>query len=104
MSEVINNRYRLLDKIGEGGMGIVYHAQDRLTSQMVALKRVGVLPNHLQFGSHSKVELDPNMWRVGIVTLSQMSQPPNNHLEAVLDTPAYFCVLSGNCVSESVTL
>lgn len=33
-------RYRLLDRIGKGGMGEVFRAQDRLTGLTVALKRV----------------------------------------------------------------
>ncbi|MBX3064579.1 MAG: tetratricopeptide repeat protein [Anaerolineae bacterium] len=37
---VFANRYMLLTRIGQGGMGAVYRAEDRLTGKTVALKRV----------------------------------------------------------------
>ncbi len=37
---LINQRYRLLDKLGTGGMGEVYAASDRLTGHPIALKRL----------------------------------------------------------------
>jgi eukaryotic-like serine/threonine-protein kinase len=36
----IANRYQLYEKLGQGGMGAVYRAYDRLTGSTIALKRV----------------------------------------------------------------
>ncbi|MEM7800283.1 MAG: serine/threonine-protein kinase, partial [Chloroflexota bacterium] len=40
MSEVINSRYLVQNEIGTGGMGAVYRVLDRLSGDVVALKRV----------------------------------------------------------------
>lgn len=47
----ISNRYRLLDQIGQGGMGVVYRALDRLSGQIIALKRVNAPAQKLLFAS-----------------------------------------------------
>jgi len=39
-SRLINNRYELVEKLGEGGMGTVYRAIDRVNQETVALKQV----------------------------------------------------------------
>ena len=42
MATLLNNRYELLETIGEGGMGLVYRAGDRLTGDTVALKQINL--------------------------------------------------------------
>ena len=44
MNRVLNGRYELLDKIGDGGMAVTYRAQDLRLTRMVAVK---VMREHL---------------------------------------------------------
>jgi serine/threonine protein kinase len=52
--EIIGKRYRVQNELGEGGMGIVYRAYDRLTGQTVALKMVTTPSQLLQFSTLSE--------------------------------------------------
>ncbi len=40
MAQLIGKRYRIIDELGSGGMGVVYRAIDRLTNQPIALKQI----------------------------------------------------------------
>ena len=82
---VIGNRYQLLYALGAGGMGIVYRAQDRLTGQPVALKRVLLAPQELAFNSRSRLD-DTNSLLLALAQefrlLASLRHP---HIISVLD-------------------
>lgn len=78
----INNRYVLLSHLGQGGMGTVYRAFDRLTGDTVALKRVLVNPDMLQYNSRaSNTDLRLSLAHE-FQTLASMRHP---HIVDVLD-------------------
>ncbi|MCG5219840.1 serine/threonine-protein kinase [Streptosporangium sp. KLBMP 9127] len=51
--QLIARRYRLLRKIGQGGMGVVWEGQDTLLNRLVAIKEV-LLPPGLPPGDHER--------------------------------------------------
>jgi len=70
--EGVDKRYRIIEKIGEGGMGIVYKAEDNLLKRIVALK---VLKKSI-FGSektinrfYSEARLAAKMNHPNVVTI-----------------------------------
>ena len=68
-SKVIVGRYELLEKIGDGGMAVVYKAKDRLLSRLVAVKILKPeytndekFINHFRKESHAAASLShPNI-------------------------------------------
>lgn len=52
-NRLIGDRYRVTDRVGDGGMGVVYRATDRLTQRTIALKSVTMPAENLQFASKS---------------------------------------------------
>jgi len=50
---ILSNRYWIAERIGEGGMGSVYRALDRLTDKDVAIKRVLEGPAHFNEATNS---------------------------------------------------
>lgn len=76
----INPRYQLQQQIGQGGMGFVFRAYDRLRQETVALKQVRVSASSLQFkttGTNAAVALAQEFR-----TLAGLRHP---HIVAVLD-------------------
>ena len=47
----LDGRYILHEKLGEGGMGSVFRATDRLTGGTIALKQINVSTDELRFAS-----------------------------------------------------
>lgn len=81
----VSKRYKLLQELGRGGMGVVYKAQDRLQNQIVALKQVTIASESLQFAQRQNGELESKP-SVALAhefrTLASLRHP---HIISVLD-------------------
>ena len=83
--QIINHRYRLLQPIGKGGMGVVHRAFDRLTGATVALKQVLVDDSQLHFSMSNRTQNSRDV-RLSLArefhTLASLRHP---HIISVLD-------------------
>ncbi|NJK80576.1 MAG: protein kinase [Chloroflexaceae bacterium] len=78
----LGRRYVLLNQLGEGGMGVVFRAHDRLTSTLVAIKSLAVEPEVLDMLlSSSGIDLRTALTHEFQV-LATLRHP---HIVAVLD-------------------
>ena len=107
MQSIINNRYILHERLGQGAMGVVYRATDRLSGDEVALKSVTIPGNQLQFASLTSATGDEN-YRLALAqefqTLASLRHP---NIISVLDygfdllNQPYFTM---NYLSEASTI
>ncbi|MCB9437681.1 MAG: tetratricopeptide repeat protein [Anaerolineales bacterium] len=81
----INSRYVIQEKLGEGGMGAVYRATDRLTGDTIALKRVTLASHQLDFASRASVGESGNMRLALAQEFRVLSSLRHPHIISVLD-------------------
>jgi eukaryotic-like serine/threonine-protein kinase len=75
-------RYQVLEILGQGGMGVVYKALDRLTGETIALKQVRVASSDLQFASKNSENDGAMAIAMEFRVLAGLRHP---HIVAVLD-------------------
>lgn len=78
---VYGNRYNVLNILGQGGMGVVYRAYDRLEGQIIALKRLIYSPDVLEQLDQIGVDMRVSLAREFQV-LATLRHP---HIISVLD-------------------
>lgn len=90
MTDIINNRYQIIEPIGSGGMGTVYRVVDRLTREPIALKRVPLDARNPQAALSDTIHLSRHTpthdFRLALAqeyrTLASLRHP---HIISVLD-------------------
>lgn len=81
----IINRYRVINKLGQGGMGAVWRVYDRLEQQEVALKQVLLPEKQLDFASKAGTD-DTDKMRLSLAQeFSILATLRHPHILSVLD-------------------
>ncbi|MCP4362865.1 MAG: tetratricopeptide repeat protein [Chloroflexi bacterium] len=83
--QLINGRYILQQKLGEGGMGIVHRATDRLTGDIIALKQVQVPTKVLESISIPSETIRQNMQLALAREFQTLATLRHPHIISVLD-------------------
>lgn len=78
----IAGRYRILEKLGAGAMGVVHRVFDRLTQKTVALKQVEMPTSSLQFGTRGLYQKERHALTHEFRTLAGLRHP---NIVSVLD-------------------
>jgi serine/threonine protein kinase len=96
----LSGRYILQQKLGQGGMGAVYRALDRLTQETVALKRVTMPTEQFEFASRA------SMGQGGNFRLAVAREHFAGKNQDIYGTPAYLApeVLEGQPASAASDL
>lgn len=81
----INTRYIIQEALGAGAMGVVYHATDRLTGDTIALKRVTINSNQLDFASRASLGESGNVRLALAQEFRMLSSLRHPHIISVLD-------------------
>jgi len=81
----IGYRYRLGEQLGEGGMGAVYRAYDRLNGTEVALKQVNIPLEFLEFMSRSTLGATTGLWTALAEEFKILASLRHPHIISVLD-------------------
>src|SRR5688572_9395673 len=85
LSAGVTRRYWLQHKLGEGGMGEVYAALDRLTGTPIALKRVLITPKQLQLTTQFTASKEADLRRALADEFRVLSSLRHPHIISVLD-------------------
>ncbi len=82
---LIGNRYELQHRLGAGAMGEVFQARDRLTGDALALKRVTVPSDELEFASRATLGINANMHLALAQEFRILATLRHPHIISVLD-------------------
>jgi serine/threonine protein kinase len=67
VNELVGGRFRLLERIGAGGMGVVYRAIDQQSGETVAFKQLQARDAHEVERAHRESEALARLWHPAIV-------------------------------------